>query len=158
MEIANFILGAFGTLAGGLSLWILWRTYLRDSEKQRREQERENQEREREEQASQPMFRWIGLGGSNYATIIDRLDVHRFFVNEGGAITNIEAKSDGDVQVSVTPKDYLGEHREAKIEFQKLGVRVLPDIRFEIHYSTRLDKRCKKSFVWKTNGEPEEIK
>ena len=147
MTIAAFILGLLGTLTGCLALWIQWLSYRRDSEKLQFDLARE-------QQASEPFFKW--LGGGNYASAINRVDVHREFVNEGGAITRLEIKANNDIQASISPKDHLGEGEEGKIEFSKFGVNHLPDAEFEISYTTKLNKRFVKSFVWPKNSVPKE--
>ena len=149
MTIAAFILGLIGTLTGGVALYIQWLTYRRDNTKI-------STEAIRIEQASEPLFNWLG-GGANHASAINRLQVYREFSNEGGAVTDLEIKAQGDVEAAVVPKGHIGEHCTGKIELSKPGVNVMPELFFEISYVTRLNKQSKQSFIWSPNAVPKRI-
>ncbi|HEY3930790.1 MAG TPA: hypothetical protein VGM58_00295 [Verrucomicrobiae bacterium] len=99
----------------------------------------------REQQASEPIFKWQG-GGSNHASAINRFDRHCDFQNAGGAVTDLEVKTDGSFTASITPKDHLDETQKGTVNFSRYGVSTLSDVNFEIHYTTRLKKPSKKSF------------
>jgi hypothetical protein len=150
MTIAAFILGAIGTLTGCLALYVQWLSFRRDAKKFQLELIRE-------QQASEPFFKWL-LGRTIDAHLINRLDVCHEFKNEGESVTDLEIKAAEIFQASIYPKDILGKHQEGKVEFYLSGVKRYPDIAFEIHYSTRLNKRSKQSFVLLANGTVEKIK
>lgn len=112
----------------------------------------------REHQASEPFFKWYG-GGGVYNLGLSRFEKACEFQNVGGAITNLETSPNSDVELSVSPSSHLGEGQKGKVEFFRKGTKNLPDVTFEIHYTTRLKKRSKKSFVLLMNKDiPEEIK
>jgi len=146
MTLAAFILGLIGTVTGSLALVIQWLTYRRDSAKLRLDASRQ-------EQSSEPFFKWRG-GGATHASAINRLDVYREFVNEGGAVTELEIKVEGDIQAVIAPKDHVGEHGNGKIELFKTGVNNMPEVTFEISYLTRFNKRSRQVFVWPENAGP----
>jgi hypothetical protein len=150
MNSATFILGLIGTLTGSLALYIHWLTYRRDSARLRLEDSRK-------EQASEPLFDWRG-GGANHASAINRLQVHRDFTNEGGAVTDLEIKAKGDIQAAILPKGHIGEHGSGRIELSIAGVNVMPEVAFEISYVTRLGRQSSQFFVWPQNAGPKRVK
>lgn len=150
MTIAAFILGAMGTLTGCLALFIQWLSFRRDAKKFQLELVRE-------QQASEPFFKWL-LGRTIDAHLINRLDVCHEFKNEGESVTELEIKAAEIFQASIYPKDILGKHQEGKVEFYLSGVKRHPDIKFEIHYLTRQNKRSKQSFVLLATDTIEKIK
>ena len=146
MTIAAFILGLIGTLTGCMALCIQWLTYRRDTAKVGREVSRD-------EQASQPFFKWQG-GEGRHASAVNRFEVRREFTNEGGAVTELEITAQGDIQAAIVPKGHIGERGSGKIELSKHGVTSMPEVTFEISYTTRLNKRSKQVFVWSRNAAP----
>ena len=118
MGLATFILGLVGTVTGSLALYIHWLTYRRDSARLRLEDSRR-------ERASEPLFDWHG-GGANHAPAINRLHVYREFTNEGGAVTDLEIKAQGEVQAVILPRGHIGERGSGKVEFSIAGVNVMP--------------------------------
>jgi len=114
-------------------------------------------EAKREEQLSEPFFKWGG-GRASHASANNPLVVYRAFIIEGGAVTELTIKADGDIQSEISPKSHLGTHGTGEVKFSKIGVNFIGNVTFEIHYTTRLNKRSQKSFFWPANGEPTEIK
>jgi hypothetical protein len=112
----------------------------------------------REHQASEPFFKWTS-GSSMFRQGINRFDKTCEFQNEGGAITSLEVPQISGIEATISPKDHLAEGRPGRVEFFRTGTSSMPDVTFEIHYTTRLKKRLKKSFVLLTSkGLPDEIK
>jgi hypothetical protein len=148
MTKADLILG-LTAITGWLTVLFQYRTNRRESAKFRSEAVREEEEAE-------PFFKWLG-GGGMPAPATNSFIVHRGFRNEGGAVRDLAIKVDAGVQASITRKDHIGEHDSGKVEFAVIGANRLPDLTFEIFYTTRRGKRSKQSFLWPENGEPQRV-
>jgi hypothetical protein len=148
MTKAELILG-LAAIAGCLTVLLQYLTNRRQSAKSRSEAVREEEEAE-------PFFKWGG-GSTLPAPAINRVILNCEFTNEGGAVTDLEIKGCGDNQATITRKDHIGEHEPGKVEFSIVGANVIPDVAFEIAYTTRLNKRSKQGFFWPANGEPQRV-
>jgi hypothetical protein len=137
-------------ITGGIVAWYTWETH-----KIRKDAAHQNEliskqvelmfqslkfEVGREELASEPFFKW-GSGGTNIQ------GKYCQFQNEGGAVTNLQVKTSSDLQASIRPEDHIGEGQAGGVHFRVVGKASVPDIQFEVHYTTRLNKRGKKSFI-----------
>jgi hypothetical protein len=148
MTKADLILG-LAAITGWLTVLFQYLTNRRESAKFRSEAVREEEEAE-------PFFKW-GSGGSMPAPAVNRLMVYRNFTNEGGAVTDLEIKAYPDIQATIWRKDHIDKHESGKIEFSLAGANRLPEVAFEISYTTRFNKRSKQSFLWPENGELQRV-
>lgn len=146
VTIAAFILGLIGTLTGCLALLIQWLGYRQGAAKLQ-------SDARREERAIEPFFKWLA-GRSNYASALNRFDVEREFMNEGGAVTDLEIKAGGGIPAIIRPSDRLGEHAQGKIELRLPGQNCLTEAMFEISHTTCLANRSAQKFVWRGTDPP----
>jgi hypothetical protein len=140
----------------GLTAITGWLTVLFQYLTNRRESAKSRSEAVRKEEQAEPFFKWRG-GSTVPAPAINRVILNCEFTNEGGAVTDLEIKVCGDNHATITRKDHIGEHEPGKVEFSIVGANVLPDVIFEISYTTRLNKRSKQGFFWPANGEPQRV-
>ncbi|MGA2749857.1 MAG: hypothetical protein ABSG59_13870 [Verrucomicrobiota bacterium] len=100
----------------------------------------------REESASEPIFKWRSGGGD-----FRRADVLCKFRNEGGAVTDLEVKTNDNVKASISPKDRLSEGEQGEVMFNNSPQASVPDVNYEIHYTTRQNRRGMTRFVLRAN-------
>jgi hypothetical protein len=96
-------------------------------------------ELQEQERSSHPCLKWAGSSTNN-------IELTHDFQNEGGLVSDLAVQTQPPIVAVIDPKDKLQPQMTGSIKFTAKEGKLAFPLKFELRYTTELNKRCKQRF------------